>query len=404
MILDFILFSYHNFRSRKIRTFLTMLGIFIGIAAVVSLISISAGLEKAIIGQFSGLGTDKLVIQAAETGFGPPGSTAVKKLTEKDFNAIKKVKGVKLAAKRYIRTASLEFENKLNYMYASTLPQDDSRQLVIDAMKLKTVQGRMLKKDDKYKVLIGNDLYSKEIFPKKIQVRDKVLINNIKFEVIGVLDKLGNPQFNSMFLLNEDVFKEILNIGDEIDIIAVQVSNQDEIPVISKDLAKELRSSRNVVLGKEDFTIETPQQAISSLKTILNVIQAVIIGIAAISLVVGGIGIMNTMYTSVLERTKEIGIMKSIGAKNSDILIIFLIESGILGLIGGLIGIILGISFSKLIEISSSMMLGPGILQASFSSFLILGSLSFSFFIGIISGVLPAKQASELQPVEALRK
>ncbi len=139
-----------------------------------------------------------------------------------------------------------------------------------------------------------------------------------------------------------------------------------------------------------------------SFQVILNIIQIFLIGIAAISLVVGGIGIMNTMYTSVLERTKEIGIMKSIGAKNSDILIIFLIESGILGLIGGLIGIILGMSFSKLIELGAKLA-GYGMIQVSFPLLLILGTLLFSFLIGTISGVLPARQASKLKPVDALR-
>jgi len=113
---------------------------------------------------------------------------------------------------------------------------------------------------------------------------------------------------------------------------------------------------------------------------------------------------MNTMYTSVIERTREIGIMKSIGAKNSDVLIIFLIESGILGLVGGGIGVALGVGFSKLVEVGARIALGPSILQASFSLFLIVGSLGFAFVIGMISGILPAKQASELQPVEALRK
>ncbi|MAG45579.1 MAG: ABC transporter permease, partial [Nanoarchaeota archaeon] len=119
-------------------------------------------------------------------------------------------------------------------------------------------------------------------------------------------------------------------------------------------------------------------------------------------LIVGGIGIMNTMYTSVLERTREIGIMKSIGAKNSDILTLFLIESGILGLVGGGIGIILGIGFSKLVEAAAKAG-GYGMIQVSFPLPLIIGTLMFSFVVGALSGILPARQASKLQPVDALR-
>jgi len=128
----------------------------------------------------------------------------------------------------------------------------------------------------------------------------------------------------------------------------------------------------------------------------------VLIGIATISLLVGGIGIMNTMYTAVLERTREIGIMKAVGAKNQDIMLIFLLESGTLGLIGGTIGVVLGIGLAKGVEIMAEYG-GFGLLKASMSPSLILGALAFSFVVGSISGLLPARRASQLQPVEALR-
>ena len=131
--------------------------------------------------------------------------------------------------------------------------------------------------------------------------------------------------------------------------------------------------------------------------------QAVLVGIAAISLLVGGIGIMNTMYTSVLERTKEIGTMKAVGARNSDILLIFLMESGLLGLVGGAIGIAIGFGLGKGTEYIAGMYLGSGLLRAVFPWYLILGALAFSFIIGSLSGALPAVQASRLKPVDALR-
>jgi len=125
--------------------------------------------------------------------------------------------------------------------------------------------------------------------------------------------------------------------------------------------------------------------------------------ISSISLLVGGVGIMNTMYTSVLERTREIGIMKAIGARNSDILQIFLIEAGIYGLIGGAVGAFFGLAISKSAEIIASYYLGTGMFYASMSWWLIIGALAFSFFVGVISGVAPAKHASSLKPVDALR-
>ena len=127
------------------------------------------------------------------------------------------------------------------------------------------------------------------------------------------------------------------------------------------------------------------------------------VGIAAISLLVGGIGIMNTMYTSVLERTREIGTMKAVGAKNSDILFLFLFESGLLGLVGGAIGVGIGLGLGKTAEYIATVQLGTNLLQASTDSWLIFGALLFSFIIGALSGVLPAMQASKLKPVDALR-
>ena len=121
-----------------------------------------------------------------------------------------------------------------------------------------------------------------------------------------------------------------------------------------------------------------------------------------IAIIVGGIGIMNTMYTSVLQRTRDIGIMKAIGAKNSDILLIFLIESGILGLVGGAIGILIGVALSKLVEFASFQS-GITLFQAYFPWYLIAGALAFSFIVGVLSGILPARQASKLKPVDALR-
>ncbi|MBI2047205.1 FtsX-like permease family protein [Candidatus Pacearchaeota archaeon] len=134
-----------------------------------------------------------------------------------------------------------------------------------------------------------------------------------------------------------------------------------------------------------------------------GIVNAVLVGIAAISLLVGGVGIMNTMYTAVLERTREIGTLKAIGAKNSDVLLLFLFESGMLGLVGGAIGIVLGFGISKAAEYIAAAALGTGLLKASFSLALVAGALFFSFAIGALSGVMPAIQASRLKPVDALR-
>jgi putative ABC transport system permease protein len=190
---------------------------------------------------------------------------------------------------------------------------------------------------------------------------------------------------------------------DEIDILIVQTIEGIDVNTVAESIKKELRDYRNVDEGEEDFRVQTFEQVMKSFQTIFGIVQAVVIGIAAISLLVGGIGITNTMYTSVLERTRDIGIMKAIGARNSDIMKLFLIESGLLGLVGGAVGIIIGIGMSKTVEIAVTKLYNFVYLKAHFPWYLILGALAFSFIVGSISGVMPARQAAKMKPVDALR-
>ena len=141
----------------------------------------------------------------------------------------------------------------------------------------------------------------------------------------------------------------------------------------------------------------------ATIGTVLNILTAFLVGIGAISLLVGGIVIANTMYTSVLERRKEIGTMKAVGARNSDILLVFVIEAGILGLLGGFLGLIVGIIVAKTIEYIAAVYIGSNMLRASLNPLLIIGSLAFAFLIGVVSGLAPSYQASKLKPVDTLR-
>ncbi len=405
MLEDYINIALRSLRHRSLRSWLTLLGIFIGIAAVVSLVSLGDGLRGAITEQFSQAGTDKLTIQAASVGFAPPGSTAVKRLTEKDLNIVRGIKGFKVVSNRLIRSTTVEFNDIQRFGFLVNLPEPpDERKLVIDAMNLEAIEGRLLKSSDNFKVVLGYDYLDKNLFEKDVKLGDKLIINGQDFSIVGFIERSSNPQYNSIIYMNEKVMTSLLNIKDEVDIIIGQVSNVNNIEQVSENTKKELRNSRNVEKGKEDFSVQTPQQSVETFNTVLNMIQSVIVGIAAISLLVGGIGIANTMFTSVLERRKEIGIMKAVGARNNSILTIFLIESGSLGLFGSIIGVILGVSFSKIVEIVGSKLIGEGILQPHFSLVLIIGSLAFGFVVGTLSGIIPARQASLLPPVEALRK
>ncbi|MCX6694968.1 MAG: ABC transporter permease [Candidatus Altiarchaeota archaeon] len=172
---------------------------------------------------------------------------------------------------------------------------------------------------------------------------------------------------------------------------------------VAEDIKKELRRKHGVKEDEEDFSVQTAEQMIKSFLVILNMIQWVLTGIALISLAVGCIGIMTTMYTSVLERTNQIGVMKAVGATRSDILLLFMIEAGMLGVVGGVIGCILGLALSNGVVFLSDRYWEAGILKANMSPLLLLGVVVLSFVMGSLSGLLPAWRAAKLTPVEAIR-
>jgi putative ABC transport system permease protein len=400
----YVRFAVQTFTKRKLRSWLTMLGIFIGIAAIVSLISLGQGLKTAIGAQFQGLGTDRIIVQAKSFAFGAPGQNTAVTLTKDDLNRVEKVPGVLRVASRIIKSAKIEFNDQVQFTGVGSLPSTtEGARFVIETIRLKAAQGRMLDAHDKKKVMVGHSYADKAKFGKAVQVGSTLLVNGEPFEVVGVLDKLGNPQFDNIILMPEDEMRALYNIPDEVSAITAQSAPGTNTEAVAQRIKKELRSFRGEKEGKETFNTQTSGQLLQTLGTVLTIVQAVLVGIASISLVVGGVGITNTMYTAVLERTNEIGVMKSVGARNRDILAIFLTESGLLGLTGGAIGIAIGIGLSKIVEFGAAQALGSGLVQASFPLYLVFGALGFSFVVGSLAGTLPAMQASKLSPVEALR-
>jgi len=382
-----------------------MIGIFIGIAAVVSLIGLGEGLRNAVVGQFGFLGTDVLSVQATGLAIaGPPGSGTSKPLSDDLKDKIKKINGVESSFNRFIESVRIEFNDIQEISIAVSIPGGNDRKVIEKMLNLEIEDGRLLRDGDGKKVLLGNNFKEDDVFAKGIRTGDRVLINDLQFEVAGILKKKGSFIVDGSIMMNEEILlDEIRKNDDEVDIIAVKVKDEKMIKRVEEDIEKLMRKERDVDEGEEDFQVQTPQQAIESLNSVLFGVQLFITIIAVISLLVGGIGIMNTMYTAVLERTKEIGIMKSIGARNSTIFVLFFIESGLLGMVGGLIGIALGLGFAYGLAFAGRLVLGSDLIQAKIGLFLILGSLAFSFILGTLFGVLPAIQASRLQPVESLR-
>lgn len=399
---EYFTLAIRNLRKRKLRTGLTMLGIFVSIATIFMLVSLSLGLQNAVEEQFELLGTDKFFIQA-KTGFlGPPGSVGGVILTEKDVDVISKVRGVKDYSYFTVGNAKVEFSRETRYSMVWGIPPEH-QDVYMEIGSFEIEEGRYLKEGDKNSVILGNLFKTGNLMGKPIREANKITINGEVFKVKGIMGLIGNPEDDSAIMMDLQSFRELFDFPDKVDYIMIQIEEGEDIIEVANRVEKELRKSRGLTEKTQDFDILTPEELLESFGVILNIVTAFLAGVAAISLLVGAIGISNTMYTSVLERTKEIGLMKAVGAQNKDVLMIFLIESGLLGLIGAIIGVILGYSVSKIIEYIAINSLNTTLLQAASPLYLIFGCLLFGFLIGAVSGTLPALRASKTNVVDALR-
>lgn len=404
MLKDSFTLSIKNLKHRGLRSWLTLLGIFIGVAAVVSLISLGSGLQAAVSSQFGVSSTELLSVQAGGiSDYGPPGSGAVEPLTTRELEAIQDLSSVKRAVGRKIVQGKLEFNKRTVFGYATNIPSGDDRKFIYDQIEAQPIAGRLLKDEDIGKVVLGYNFYTDSVgLGKKVIPGNTVIIQDKSFQVVGILEKKGSFIFDNVAYLNERDLDSISNYGDKIDIIAVQPTNKDEMQKTKEDIEKELRKVRNVKVGEENFEVSTPESSLATVNGILGGVQMFIVIVASISIFIGALGIVNTMTTSVLERKKEIGIMKSIGATNFQIFLQFFIESSLLGLVGGFIGAAFGtlIGFIGVIGINSFV---NSELVPSINFALIFFSLLGSFIIGGLAGIAPAIRAANQNPVEALR-
>jgi putative ABC transport system permease protein len=399
MIKDFFKFAINSVEHRKLRSWLTILGIVIGVAAVISLISISQGMQKAIEDQLGVLGTDSIIIMPGGGFMSAGGGTTTAKLTDHDISLISGVSGVDRAFGMIYASARVSFKDETKTMSIIGMPTDPDSQWFIEKFE---IQGRYQRETDRYDAVIGASYPKGDIFKKELKLGNNFKIENQTFKVVGILEEIGNRQDDSQIYIPLTIAQDIFNESDNYGLIYAQIKPSSNVTKVAESIKKEMRKDRDEKKGEEDFIVQTSEQLASTIGSILGIIGTILIGIASIALLVGSVGIMNTMYTSVLERTREIGIMKAVGAKNSDVMLIFLVESGFLGLIGGIIGVLLGIGMAKGAEMYA-VYAGFPMLKAYITPQLIAAGLIFSFTMGAIAGFLPARQASKMKPADALR-
>jgi len=404
MIKDLIKYIINNIRSRFTRSFLTILSILIGIMAIFVLISYGEGLRYYMNEMGEEMGTDKLM--ASPLGLGIPGTGEIY-FTKDDLDFIKKQKGVSEASGMIMRQSEVKIDKRKlgKWVFIAGMPTDPSeRRLVEEAFAGYGIfKGRVLKKGDSNKVVLGyNYQIADKIFSKPLKLGDNIFINDESFDIVGFYEEIGNAADDANVYMTNDAMKELFDIGDEYGYIYIRAEKGIVPTELADRLEEKLRKKKGQKEGEEDFYIMSFEQLMETFGTILLVLNSILVIIAGISVVVAAVNIMNTMYTAVLERTKEIGIMKSIGARNSTILMIFFFESGLLGLIGGGIGMLLGYGLAKLGAMAIAAA-GYSFLKPYFPWWLTVGCLVFSFLVGSVSGYFPAKAASRLKPVDALR-
>ncbi|MBT3405811.1 ABC transporter permease [Candidatus Woesearchaeota archaeon] len=392
MLLDYLRFALKNLRNRQLRSWLTVLGIVIGIASIVALITVSQGLENSIEEQFEKIGSNRIFISAA--GGGDP--TARSGLTQKDVDKLEKLPDLEWVTPYLIAAVPVKFGRESLNARISGVPSDDMDRRWGD-LDLSLKEGRFLAEGEKSSTLIGIRV-SDDMFEKDVRVNTNLKINDKKFKVIGIMDEIGNSDDDNMILVPIETARELAGTPDAVTMIEVVIKNPAEMDRVAQKIQRTLEKVRD----EESFEVQTPEQILNQLGSILDIIQVVLVGIAAISLLVGGLGIMNSMYTNVLERTNEIGVMKSIGATNLDIMLMFVFESGVIGLVGGTIGAALGTLISKGVGVAAAAG-GFSILKVKVSFGIIILGILFSIIVGILSGAMPARQASKLKPIDALR-
>jgi len=391
--------------SNKVRTALTMLGIIIGVGAVIAMLAIGAGTQQAIVGEIEGIGTNLLFVATNREDVKNP-----EPLTIQDAEALSDpIFAPSIAAAAPVVQGQAELTNAGEVKVASLVGVTE------DYVLVQTVE---LSEGEFFSSVQINGLASAAILGTNVAedlfgrsdglIGETVRVNGQPFRIVGILKKEGGSEFGSS--ADDQILVPLTTaqmrllprkVSNQVDLIYVSAVDSDSVKAAEDEISIILRERHNIKLSEDDFQILTQELFLDFASTVTGVFTVFLGGVAGISLLVGGIGIMNIMLVSVTERTKEIGLRKAVGAKKNDILIQFLIESSLLSVIGGFIGILLGwllsLGVGKIAE-ASDFALNPAITLNA-----VLLATLFSAAVGLFFGIYPANRAAQLEPIEALR-
>jgi putative ABC transport system permease protein len=399
MLKEFFVLTFKGISHRPVRSWLTVLGIVIGIMLVVVIFTLSAGVKNAIGKQLQQFGNNLLIIlPGKETGI-LTGIFGGQKFKFDDIIDLENISGVKLALPVDAGTLNADFDGEKKAVFIHSSRLDRLRAIFEGSRGVKMWRGDW-PKDERSNELVLGYLAGNSLYKKDVKVGDEIIVQSKIFRVAGILELMGDKNDDNSFYMSWEIFHLISGTKPGVMSAIVAVLPGQDINLMARQIRFQLEKQNEV----NEFTILTPGKTNQIIDGILKSVEFILIVIALVSLVVGAVGIMNTLYTSVLERTKQIGIMKAVGASNDAIMSLFLIESGIIGLVGGIVGILSGLFLSYVIGFLAEKSGFPGLFSAESIDYLqLFVILIITFITGVLSGILPARQASRLQPAEALR-
>jgi len=406
-LLNSLKLAFQNLALQKSRSFLTMLGIIIGVAAVISIMAVGASAQDLLLAQIRAMGSNIVgILPGGSEEEGPPIALfgiEVTTLKYEDALALEELPHIVAVCSYVSGRGTMTYSNQIeDFDYTGVSPG----YLLIEDTSVE--QGRFIKQEEVEslaRIVVLGSKVKEELFGQDNPLDKRIKIGQVSFKVIGVMKERGVTGFQNQ---DEQVFIPLktaqrLMLGiNHLAFIRVKVDKKENINLVTSQIENTLRFRHNIKdPAKDDFTIRSTAQALEILETITQALKIFLAMVAAISLIVGGIGIMNIMFVVVNERTREVGLRKALGAKRKDVLIQFLIESATMTLIGGMIGIILGILISLVVSI--------GVNYYGYDWQFIITPLSIfvstlmAISVGLVFGLWPANRASKLDPIEALR-
>ena len=401
MLWEAIKLAMTSIRRNALRSVLTLLGIVIGVGAVIAMVTIGSGAARKVQENLAKLGSNMLIVRPGQNTFGPGGNSDSRFFDERDAAALKSnLSGVRGVAPSAQRNGKAVF-GALNY--DTTITGATADYFIVQDWRLKS--GRSFSEGEERSgtavCVIGSTIVT-ELFGSADALGGHLRIGNFSCEVIGLLESKGQSAFgsdqDSIVLLPLRTYHRRLAGNTRISSINISVTEADDIPRVQRDAEDVLRERRRAVPGEEDnFTVRDLSQIASTMAATTTVLTGLLGAVAAVSLLVGGIGIMNIMLVSVTERTREIGIRLAIGALERQVLTQFLVESIVLALFGGVIGILAGLGLAGLAAVLMDVPFGP-------DPRVIAMAFAVSAAIGVVFGYFPARRAARLDPIEALRQ